>query len=118
MRSPDPPITNPISATEFTAAGEAVTPRRGGKAVEITPPGLRLIPHPAVAQVLSFGGTIALQDTTGRQQQGSVVTGLGFGERLTALRADAFECLQVRLSPVVAHAVLGGGSWPTSTTPR
>jgi AraC-like DNA-binding protein len=73
----------------------------------ITPPGLRLIPHPAVTLVLVFGGTIAVEDATGRQQHGSFVTGLGFGERLRALRAEAFECLQVRLSPVVAHAVLG-----------
>jgi AraC-like DNA-binding protein len=74
----------------------------------ITPPGLRLIPHPAVTLVLVFGGTIAVQDATGRHQQGSFVTGLGFGEALRALRADAFECLQVRLSPPAAHAVLGG----------
>lgn len=73
----------------------------------ITPPGLRLIPHPAVTLVLVFGGTIAVQDASGRRQQGSFVTGLGFGETLRALRAEAFECLQVRLSPVVAHAVLG-----------
>jgi AraC-like DNA-binding protein len=73
----------------------------------ITPPGLRLIPHPAVTLVLVFGGTIAVEDAAGRQQQGSFVTGLGFGEALHALRADAFEAVQVRLSPVVAHAVLG-----------
>jgi AraC-like DNA-binding protein len=74
----------------------------------ITPPGLRLIPHPAVTLVLVFGGTLAVQDATGRQQQGSFVAGLGSGnESLRALRADAFECLQVRLSPVVAQAVLG-----------
>ena len=74
----------------------------------ITPPCLRLIPHPAVTLVLVFGGTIAVEDATGRQQQGSFVAGLGLGEGLRALRAEAFECLQVRLSPVVAHAVLGG----------
>ncbi|MEV4313477.1 helix-turn-helix domain-containing protein [Actinocrispum sp. NPDC049592] len=75
----------------------------------ITPPGLRLIPHPSVTLILVFGGTIAVEDATGRRQQGSFVTGLGFGEALRALRAEAFECLQVRLSPVVAHAVLGAG---------
>lgn len=74
----------------------------------ITPPGLRLIPHPAVTLILVFGGTIAVEDATGRQRQGSFVTGLGYGEVIRALRVDAFECLQVRLSPVVAHAVLGG----------
>ncbi len=74
----------------------------------VTPPGLRLIPHPAVTLVLVFGGTIAVEDAAGRRQQGSLVTGPGFGQALRAVRADAFECLQVRLSPVVAHAVLGG----------
>jgi AraC-like DNA-binding protein len=73
----------------------------------ITPPGLRLIPHPAVTLVLVFGGTIAVEDATGRRQQGSFVTGLGFGKGLRALQAEAFQCLQVRLSPLVAHAVLG-----------
>jgi AraC-like DNA-binding protein len=74
----------------------------------VTPPGLRLIPHPAVTLVLVFGGTIAVEDATGRQRQGSFVTGLGFGDVLRSLRVEAFECLQVRLSPVVAQAVLGG----------
>jgi AraC-like DNA-binding protein len=73
----------------------------------ITPPGLRLIPHPAVTLLLVFGGTIAVEDATGRRQQGSFVTGLGFGDVLRALRSEAFQCLQVRLSPVVARAVLG-----------
>ena len=73
----------------------------------ITPPALRLIPHPAVTLILAFGGTIAVEDATGRQRQGSLVTGLGFGDTLRSLRAETSECLQVRLSPVVAHAVLG-----------
>lgn len=73
----------------------------------ITPPDLRLIPHPAVTLLLVFGGTIALQDPAGRQHQGSFVMGPGFGEVLRALQVDAFECLQVRLSPMVAHTVLG-----------
>jgi AraC-like DNA-binding protein len=72
----------------------------------MTPPGLRLIPHPAVTLILVFGGTIAVADATGRQQ-GSLVTGLGFGDVLRGVRADAFEALQVRLSPLAAHAVLG-----------
>lgn len=73
----------------------------------ITPPDIRLIPHPAVTVLLVFGGTIALEDATGQQRKGSFVAGLGFGDTLRALRADAFECLQVRLSPEVAHVVLG-----------
>jgi AraC-like DNA-binding protein len=73
-----------------------------------TPSGLRLIPHPAVTLLLVFGGTIAVEDASGRQQHGSFVTGLGSRGGLRALRAADFECLQVRLSPPVAHAVLGG----------
>ena len=73
----------------------------------ITPPALRLIPHPAMTLILVFDGTIAAEDATGRQQQGSFVTGLGFGEVLRALRVEPFECLQVRLSPLIASAVLG-----------
>jgi AraC-like DNA-binding protein len=91
------PWTSPLPGVTMAGFGD-----RG-----ITPPGLRLIPHPAVTLVLVFGGTIAVEDATGRQQQGSFATGLGFGDALRALRADAFEALQVRLSPVVAHAVLG-----------
>jgi AraC-like DNA-binding protein len=72
----------------------------------ITPPDLRLIPHPAVTLMLVFGGTVAVETATG-QQQGDFATGLGFGEVLRALRVDGFEGLQVRLSPVVAPAVLG-----------
>ncbi|AXB43327.1 helix-turn-helix domain-containing protein [Amycolatopsis albispora] len=72
-----------------------------------TPPGLRLIPHPAVTLLLVLGGTIAAEDTAGRQCRGSFATGLGFGDHFRVRHAEGFECLQVRLSPVVAHAVLG-----------
>lgn len=72
-----------------------------------TPAGLRLIPPPAVTLALVFGpGTVAVSDAAGRQHRGSVVAGLGFGTtRLT--RAADFGCVQVRLPPVVAGAVLG-----------
>lgn len=73
----------------------------------ITPSGIRLIPHPAVTLVLTFGGTIAVTDATGQRQQGSLVTGPGFGEALGGVQTDAFEALQIRLSPVAAHAVMG-----------
>ncbi|MFF6998277.1 helix-turn-helix domain-containing protein [Streptomyces sp. NPDC008313] len=74
----------------------------------LTPPGLRLVPHPAVALLLVFDGGVTVRDTIGRRRSGSFVTGFGYGDRLDVLRADAFECLQVRLTPMVAYAVLGG----------
>jgi AraC-like DNA-binding protein len=76
----------------------------------VTPPGLRLIPHPAVTLILVLGGTIAVEDAAGRAHRGSFVTGLGLGEVIRAVRAEAFECMQVRLSPVVARTVLGGAA--------
>jgi AraC-like DNA-binding protein len=74
-----------------------------------TPADLRLIPHPAVTVAVLFGGgSVVVQDAAGRQRQGSLVAGLGF----TAARmckADAFACVQVRLSPLIVRAVLGVG---------
>jgi AraC-like DNA-binding protein len=72
-----------------------------------TPPELRMIPHPAVTLIVAFGGTIAVEDTTGHRQRGSFAAGPGFGEVLRVRWEKDVECLQVRLSPVVAHAVLG-----------
>lgn len=68
---------------------------------------LRLIPHPAVTLIVIFAGDIAVDDAAGRCHRGSFVTGTGFGEVMRARRAMAFRCLQVRLAPVVAHALLG-----------
>lgn len=72
-----------------------------------TPAGLRLIPPPAVTLALIFGpGSVSVADAAGRQQRGSVVAGLGFGTTRLAHAAD-FACVQVRLPPVTAGAVLG-----------
>jgi AraC-like DNA-binding protein len=72
-----------------------------------TPAGLRLIPHPSVTLALMFGsGSITVADAAGRQQRGSLVAGLGFGS-VRVQQAENLECLQVRLSPLIARAVLG-----------
>lgn len=53
---------------------------------------------------------IVVDDGSGPQQRERVVAGLApNGARGRGL-AGSFECLQVRLSPVVAHAVLGASS--------
>jgi AraC-like DNA-binding protein len=67
---------------------------------------LRAVPHPAVTVAVDLGDGLAVVDeATGRQQRGTVVAGLASG----SLRASGrnVECLQLRLSPEVAHAVLG-----------
>jgi AraC-like DNA-binding protein len=50
-------------------------------------------------------GLLVVDDANGRQLMGRVVAGLAPGS-VRGLGRD-IECLQVRLSPVVAHAVLG-----------
>lgn len=73
----------------------------------MTPNDLRLIPHPSVMLLLVFDGSISVQDSAGREYTGSFVAGSGFADKLQALRAETFACLQVRLSPLAARAVLG-----------
>ena len=70
---------------------------------------LRMVPHPAVTLLLEFGtGSPVLDYAAGRQQRGSLVAGLGFGfGGALRVRGENVECVQVRLSPVVARAVLG-----------
>ncbi len=70
---------------------------------------LRMVPHPAVTLLLEFGaGSPVLDCAAGRQQRGSLVAGPGLGTG-GAVRAQGknVECVQVRLSPVIARAVLG-----------
>lgn len=71
--------------------------------------GLRVVPHPAVMLILEFGASAStVEDGGGRRHRGSLVAGPGFGSG-GGVRAwgEHVECVQVRLSPVVAGAVLG-----------
>jgi AraC-like DNA-binding protein len=70
---------------------------------------IRIVPHPAVMLVLTFGDNAAvLDDAAGRRQLGGVVAGPGFGAGGVAhAHGESADCVQVRLSPAVARAVLG-----------
>ncbi len=71
--------------------------------------GHRVIPHPAVMLAVEFGDERPIvEDAGGRHHQGSLVAGLGvgFGGGIW-VRGERVECIQVRLSPLVAGAVLG-----------
>jgi AraC-like DNA-binding protein len=69
---------------------------------------IQLVPYPAVTIFIDLGAGLLIDDANGRQQRTSVVAGLapsrvrGFGRHV--------DCLQVRLSPAVAHAVLGASA--------
>ena len=78
------------------------------------PMDIAMIAHPAVTLLVDLseaGGIVC--DSRGRHQRGSFVAGLLPGQ----LRASGGrgECLQIRLSPVVAAAVLGGPAELTGT---
>lgn len=70
---------------------------------------LRMVPHPAVTLLLEFGaGSPVVDCAAGRQQRGSLVAGPGLGSGgAVRARGENVECIQVRLSPVIARAVLG-----------
>jgi hypothetical protein len=66
---------------------------------------LRVVPYPAVTLVVDLGDGLLIDHAGGQPQRGSIVAGLApDGVRG---RGRDIECLQIRLSPVVAHAVLG-----------
>ena len=108
-----PTAVEPVMAPMWEIARPARLSRTPGVSMVgfadrgLTPVGLRLIPHPGSTLALVFGsGSITVADATGQEQRGSLVAGLGFGAA-QLLHAENFECLQVRLSPTVARAILG-----------
>ncbi|MER5207800.1 helix-turn-helix domain-containing protein [Streptomyces sp. NPDC002825] len=91
-------------------------PRRPSRVAGVTMAGfrvgdldaLRMVPHPAVTLVLEFGAGPPVLDCVSGQQRGCVVAGPGLGSGGTVrARGENVECVQVRLSPVVAGAILG-----------
>jgi AraC-like DNA-binding protein len=72
--------------------------------------GIRMVPHPAVTVIVDIGGGLLVDHSGGRQQFGSVVAGLAPVGAAGRVGTQDFECLQVRLSPLVAHSVLGSGA--------
>lgn len=91
-------------------------PRRPSRVAGVTMAGfrvrkldtLRMVPHPAVTLLVEFGGGSPVMDcAAGRQQRGSVVAGPGLGSGGSVrARGENVECVQVRLSPAIARAVL------------
>ena len=67
---------------------------------------MSMVPYPAVTVFFDFGDALLVDDAGGQRLRGSVVVGLAPGAVFRGLGRD-IDCLQVRLSPVLAHAVLG-----------
>jgi hypothetical protein len=104
------------SARDAAAVWDIATPLRPGRLPGVSMAGFRAragdlvdlepVPYPAITVVVDLAeALLVIDDATGRQERGSVVAGLA-PDAVRALGRD-IDCLQVRLSPVVAHAVLG-----------
>lgn len=77
----------------------------GFRARATDPVDVSMVPHPAVTVAVDLGDArLVVEDATGRHQRGSVAAGLVPGN--VRVRGRDIECLQLRLSPVVAHAAL------------
>jgi AraC-like DNA-binding protein len=103
------------SVRDAAAVWDIATPSRPGRLPGVSMAGFReratdlvdlqVVPYPAVTVAIDLGDGFVVDDASGRQQRGSVVAGLApSGVRA---RGRGIECLQLRLSPVLAHAVLG-----------
>ena len=66
---------------------------------------LQPVPYPAVTVGIDLGDELVVDDVSGREQRGNVVVGIE--PNGVRVRGRDIECLQIRLSPVIAHAVLG-----------
>jgi AraC-like DNA-binding protein len=74
------------------------------------PVDMQMVPYPAITVFMDFSDAMLIDDAVGEPQRSDVVVGLAPGRIRAQCRGPDVECLQVRLSPVVAHAVLGAGS--------
>ncbi|MFI5657208.1 helix-turn-helix domain-containing protein [Streptomyces sp. NPDC051684] len=73
---------------------------------------LQLIPHPSVTVALNLGDTpLSLHGGTGSRTCERMVVGLA-PDAVRAAGERGFACLQLRLSPALAHAVLGAPGGP------
>ncbi|RAG82964.1 AraC family transcriptional regulator [Streptacidiphilus pinicola] len=101
------PVWDVVSPARPTGLpGVVLAGFRDGGAASV---GQRVIPHPSVMLALDFGpGSPVVTDAAGHELRGSVVAGpgLGFGGSVW-VRGAGVECVQVRLSPLLAGAVLG-----------
>lgn len=71
---------------------------------------LPMVPYPALTVFIDFGDALSIDDAGGERKRGSVVVGLAPGSVRAGGCGRDVDCLQVRLSPVEAHAVFGACS--------
>ncbi|HLR97821.1 MAG TPA: helix-turn-helix domain-containing protein [Jiangellaceae bacterium] len=106
------------SAEEFRAAAsrwDIAVPSQPGRLPGVSMAGFRdqatdpvdlsVVPYPAVTVLVDLSEGLLVDDVNGRRPRGSVVLGLDPGDVRGG--GQDIEVLQMRLSPLVAHTVLG-----------
>ncbi|MEV6975041.1 helix-turn-helix domain-containing protein [Kitasatospora sp. NPDC093806] len=115
----DMPPADPTADSSRAAAAlwDIATPARPGRLPGVSMAGFRarttdpvdlgVVPYPAVTVAVNLGdGPLAAHDADGRRLDDSVAIGLAAGG--VRGRGRNIDCLQIRLSPLIAHAVLRG----------
>ncbi|MBB5916347.1 AraC-like DNA-binding protein [Nocardia transvalensis] len=103
-------IAVPAPADRLAGVSMAGFRGRDGALVDI-----RVVPYPALTVFLDFGDGQLVDDTGGTDIRGGIVSGLTPGGLRG--RGRRIDCLQVRLSPLLAHTVLGAADFGTATVP-
>lgn len=94
-------VARPPRSTRVAGIEMAGFRDRNPSSVEV-----RVFPHPVVTLILELGDDPLIVDAaTGPQQREHLVAGFMHGA--IRVHGENLECVQVRLSPVVAYAVLG-----------
>ncbi len=95
-------IATPSELNQYPAITMAGFRDRSGDVVD-----LQVIPYPAVTVVFDLGPGLVVDDTRGCSWRGSIAAGLAPG----SVRGHGrdMECIQIRLSPLAAPAMLGIG---------
>jgi AraC-like DNA-binding protein len=74
---------------------------------------IQVVPYPAITLFFDLGDGLLVEDAGGHPQRGCVVAGFT-ASRVRGQGRD-IDCLQVRLSPLVAHAVFGASAAMSDT---
>ncbi|MEU7234934.1 helix-turn-helix domain-containing protein [Streptomyces chrestomyceticus] len=94
-------IARPSRATTLPGVDMAGFRIHGGGPID-----LRAIPHPAVTVAVEFAGRpFDIHGAGGPLRSQSLAAGLAFSP--FQVRAESIECVQIRLSPLAAHPMLG-----------
>ncbi|BDY31990.1 hypothetical protein hbim_05948 [Mycolicibacterium mageritense] len=106
----------PASGRRLGPVWETTLAPRAGMTTGLTMAGFRnhsmtavdlpVVPHPAITLIVEFGDdSLVVGDGGDLRHRGSLVAGLGL--RRINMWGKGVECVEVRLSPLVAHSVLG-----------